>query len=209
MNRRGCKILLIDDDKEILYALKAVLETQNWIGLMAQDVESGMDLYEKEKPDIILIDYHMPHINGVEGVQIFRKRDEQIPIIVFTIDEDQEIADRFLAAGATDFAIKPIRTPDIISRIRVHIQLMESRKTEKREAELFPVKGIGSATMKLMQDVMRGEREYLTVEEISERTGLAYQTTYRYLQYMTQAELLEVRTSYGKKGRPKQSYRMV
>ena len=50
---------------------------------------------------------------------------------------------------------------------------------------------------------------YLTVEEISGRTGLAYQTTYRYLQYLTTLEKVDVKSSYGKKGRPKQSYRLI
>jgi len=56
---------------------------------------------------------------------------------------------------------------------------------------------------------MSGEMQYLTVEEISGRTGLAYQTTYRYLQYLTTLEKVDVKSSYGKKGRPKQSYRLI
>ena len=200
---------MVDDEAEILYALKAVIETQGWTGLIAQNVKQALEIYKTDSPDIILIDYHMPHINGVEGVKMFRRQDPDIPIIVFTIDEDQGVADKFLEAGASDFATKPIKAPDIISRIRVHIRLMESKRTEKNDNWPSLVKGIGSSTMELIKDAMSGEMQYLTVEEISGRTGLAYQTTYRYLQYLTTLEKVDVKSSYGKKGRPKQSYRLI
>ena len=115
MSSREIKILLVDDEAEILYALKAVIETQGWTGLIAQNVKQALEIYKTDSPDIILIDYHMPHINGVEGVKMFRRQDPDIPIIVFTIDEDQGVADKFLEAGASDFATKPIKAPDIIS----------------------------------------------------------------------------------------------
>ena len=63
--------------------------------------------------------------------------------------------------------------------------------------------------MELIKDAMRGQKQYLTVEEISEKTGLAYQTTYRYLQHLTSDEKVDVKSSYGKKGRPKQSYLLL
>lgn len=204
------KILSIDDDSEILFALKAVIESQGWNSLIATDVREGLELYEKEKPDLILIDYHMPRINGVQGVKMIRKLDLHIPIIVFTIDENQEIADQFLEAGASDFATKPIKAPDIISRIRVHIRLLESRRAEaKKNAEVFSAKGIGLSTMELIKDAMTGVEEYLTVEEIAEKTGLAFQTAYRYMQHLTTEALVDVKNTYGKKGRPKQSYHLI
>ncbi len=207
------KILVIDDEREILYALKAVFETQDWEALTAQNVKEGMELYRSGAPDLILIDYHMPHMNGMDGVRLFRRQDPDIPIIVFTIDEDQAVADRFLEAGASDFAIKPIRTPDILSRIRVHMKLLKSQRADagKRDPDPYPypVKGIGSGTMRLIEGALRGRTDYLTVEEISSKSGLANQTAYRYLQYLTTAGLVDVKNSYGKKGRPKQSYRMV
>ncbi|MEG1577004.1 MAG: response regulator, partial [Clostridium sp.] len=97
------RILSIDDDEEILYALRAVIESQGWEGIIARDVAEALDIYKQQKPDLILIDYHMPRINGVQGVEMLRKLNSCIPIIVFTIDENQEIADRFLEAGASDF----------------------------------------------------------------------------------------------------------
>ena len=213
MSEKKLKILMIDDDEQILFALHAVFQFQGWDSISATDVPSGLDLLTKEAPDLVLIDYHLPRINGIKGVEMIRKLDPDIPIIVFTIDESQEVANRFIEAGASDFALKPIKAPDIISRIRLHVRLMDSTRKLKDRSETIPppvitVKGIGIATLELIEGAFTEPEEFLTVETISERTGLAYQTTYRYLQHMVSQGLVEVSQSYGKVGRPKQKYRL-
>jgi len=212
MSDRELKILMIDDDEQILFALRAVFQFQGWTSVSTKDVLSGLELFRTENPDLVLIDYHLPRINGIKGVEMIRELDTEVPIIVFTIDESQEVANQFIEAGASDFALKPIKAPDIISRIRLHIRLLESSKRLKEKevarASTSKAKGIGSGTLELIQRAFRTNAEYLPVETIAERTGLAYQTTYRYLQHMVSHELVEVRQNYGKVGRPKQQYRL-
>lgn len=211
MAERNLKILMIDDDEQILFALRAVFQYQGWESVSASNVPSGLSLFRSHHPDLVLIDYHLPKINGLKGVQMIREIDQEVPIIVFTIDESQEVANRFIEAGASDFALKPIKVPDIISRIRLHIRLMDSNRLLKSQSELrapvLQAKGIGTATLELIQGAFH-DGELLTVEIISERTGLAYQTAYRYLQHMVSNGLVEVSQSYGKVGRPKQKYRL-
>lgn len=214
MPERDIKILMIDDEEQILFALRAVFQFQGWDSISAKDVPTGLELFRTQHPDLVLIDYHLPQINGIKGVQMIREIDLEVPIIVFTIDESQEVANRFLEAGASDFALKPIKAPDIISRIRLHIRLLDSNRqlkkniqTEERES-IAATKGIGIATLELIAGEMKDSGEFLAVEAISQRTGLAYQTTYRYLQYMLSQGYVEVSQSYGKVGRPKQKYRL-
>ena len=208
MTNNKLKILMIDDDEQILFALKAVFEYQGWDSVSAQDVPTGLELFRTQQPDLVLIDYHLPRVNGIKGVQMLRELDSDVPIIVFTIDESQTVADQFIEAGASDFALKPIKVPDIISRIHLHIRLMESKKQLRSRAGEQPVKGIGTATLELIENCMRQSAEFLTVETIADQTGLAYQTTYRYLQHLVSQGLVEVNQSYGKVGRPKQKYRI-
>jgi response regulator of citrate/malate metabolism len=215
---REITILSIDDDKEILYALKAIFDFQGWKSILALDVESGLKAFLDNKPDIILIDYHLPRINGIDGVYMLRQLSPTIPIIVFTIDESQEVANRFLEVGASDFALKPIKTPDLISRINLHIQLMNRDPdnsfytfnilNSEKEIETSLPKGISFNTLDLIKQNM-DNKEFYTVESIVKSTGLAYQTVYRYLQYMESAEIIEVHITYGKVGRPKNSYRLL
>lgn len=210
MSDRALKILMIDDDEQILFALGAVFQYQKWTAIPAADVPTGLELFRSEHPDLVFIDYHLPQINGIKGVQMIREIDPDVPIIVFTIDESQEVANRFIEAGASDFALKPIKVPDIISRISLHIRLMESNRRlqgrTKTHTAGAPAKGIGTATLELIQGAFQ-ENEFLTVETIADRTGLAIQTTYRYLQHMAAQDLVEVSQNYGKAGRPKQKYR--
>ena len=65
-------ILVIDDDEQICFALGELFKFQGWKPYSAYDVESGLNEFKVRQPDIVLIDYHLPRINGVEGVKRLR-----------------------------------------------------------------------------------------------------------------------------------------
>lgn len=204
---RAITILSIDDDEAIRFALGAVIESQGWNAITASDAASGIEIFKRINPDLVLIDYHMPQMNGIEGVRMLRKLNPTVPILVFTIDENQDIANKFIEAGASDFATKPIRAPDIISRINLHIRLLKSQANNVNHAHTQTnAKGIGAATLDLIKDALIHFNQYVAVEEISDYTGLAYQTTYRYLQHLSNEGIVDVKSTYGKVGRPKQGY---
>lgn len=199
---RKITILSIDDEENIRFALGELFRFQGWEACCAPTVEKGIEQFRLHRPDIVLIDYHMPGINGVEGVRLLRKLSRTVPIIVFTIDESQEVADQFLQAGASDFALKPIKAPDIISRIKLHLRLLE------REQPAHPLsKGLSEATLQLVLDSLKDGEDYMTVNEVAKSSGLAYQTVYRYLQYLIQNKKVEMVSIYGKVGRPRQLFR--
>lgn len=218
--KRPITILAIDDEDEILYALQAIFDFQGWQSVTACDVESGLEAYRVHNPDIVLIDYHLPRINGIEGVRMLRQLSDHVPIIVFTVNENQKVADRFLEAGASDFAQKPIKALDLISRINLHIRLLEQQsnninqtattntQAEPKAADEQMLKGISSVTLELIMQSMSEVYEFLRTEEISDITGLAHQTIYRYLQFMESENIVEVHSTYGKVGRPKKTYRL-
>jgi len=201
------KILAIDDDEEILYALRAVFQFQGWTGITAADVPTGLELFRLKKPDLVLIDYHLPQVSGIRGVEMIRELDADVPIIVFTIDESQEVAEQFMAAGASDFALKPLKVPDIISRIRLHIRLLENQR--KLKSRSGPQKGIDAGTLALVLGALERAEEPIAVETVAAETGLANQTVYRYLQNLIKQGRVEATQSYGKVGRPKQKYQLL
>lgn len=202
---RKITILSIDDEENIRFALGELFHFQGWEACSAPNVKKGLEQFRLHKPDIVLIDYHMPGINGVKGVQMLRALSHTVPIIVFTIDESQEVADQFLQAGASDFALKPIKAPDIISRIKLHLRLLE--REHQKQAPLD--KGLSEATMQLVLDSLKEGEDYMTVNEVARSSGLAYQTVYRYLQYLIQNKKVEMVSIYGKVGRPRQLFRWV
>lgn len=204
MTQPSIRILIIDDDQDICLALKAIFEFQGWQVTCANRVRDGLRLLQNSRFHIVIIDYHMPEINGVQGVRLIREILPRIPILVLTIDNNQEVADQFLAAGANDFALKPIKAPDIISRIKLHIRLM---RTAPKEEET--VKGIVNSTLVLIRSHLKKQSDFITADDLAQELGMAYPTVYRYLKHLIDRNEVEVQTAYGKVGRPKQSYRLI
>lgn len=212
MSDKKTKILMIDDDEQSCLALCAAARSQGWDFVCAKDASAGRKLFRTERPDLVFVEYRLPGMNEGEGIKMIRELDACVPIICLTTEETQEAANRAFEAGAGDFALKPIKAPDMCSRIRLHMDLLECGKLLNNRAEIREhgpkAKGISPVTQELIRGAFRTNAENITVETIAERTGLAYQTTYRYLQHMAAQDLVEVCQNYGKVGRPKQKYRL-
>jgi response regulator of citrate/malate metabolism len=198
------KILVIDDNEDILYALKEIIEYKDWEPFLANKVMDGIKIFKENDIDLVIIDYHMPVINGMMGVKKLRELSSEVPIIVLTVEENQFIADQFIEIGASDFALKPIKAPDLLSRLSVHLAV-----DKKNNREYKYVKGISTSTLKIVESYFEKNEDKITITKISKNTGLAYQTVHRYLYYMVKENSVEIYQSYGKIGRPKQYYRWL
>lgn len=201
-------VLIIDDNEDIRYTISEICKFAGWEAVKAENGEIGLKKVVQLKPDIIIIDYHMPVMDGLQTVKKIRIL-TQTPIIVLTVDERQEIADEFLVAGATDFALKPIKAPDLIARIKVNLRVGELLKEKSRPEDVFIAKGINAATMKMITDFMAQRKEALIIEDITQEVGLAYQTVHRYLMHLITEGKVISDLDYGKVGRPKNKYLLV
>lgn len=199
-------ILAVDDEKDILYTLEAVGFAVGWKVYTERNSIIAVSKVKTLKPDLVLIDYHMPQQNGILTVKQLRKLDSRVPIIVLTVDERQEIADKFLAVGASDFANKPIKVPDLVARINVHLKLAETQREAQGRA-ISCCKGINDGTLQLIQDYCRTVGDWFYIEDAVQNLGIAYQTTVRYLQYLIANDELLVVSDYGRVGRPRNKYK--
>lgn len=197
------KVLAVDDSKDILFAISAICEYQGWDSISAKDAEQGLELFRRYKPDIVLVDYHMPGINGIEAVRMLRSINKNVPLIVLTVEEKSEIADEFMEAGASDYALKPIKALDLISRMKVHLRLQQGFANENEE-DLR--KGISKDTLDIIWKFLDKQERYVSIREVSTGTGLAYQTVHRYMQYLMDDGRAEVKLDYGRQGRPQNKY---
>lgn len=196
------KILVIDDNKDILYTLEQICIYQGWKPLLAGGYEQAAQILKVQTPDLILVDYHMPGVDGVSSVCKIRKVLPHTPIIVLTIEESDDVVNRFLEAGADDYALKPIKAIDLISRIRVHLQFSEkSRYYQNYE------KGINVGTLKKIENAMSEIEEYKDIDELEGLTGIKKKTLYRYLKYLVEEKKIQQDYSYGDMGRPRTLYR--
>lgn len=199
-------ILIVDDDENIRFTLKEICRFAEWNVVEAMNGKDAVMIYTQMKPDLVLLDYHLPNGDGISTTKAIRKLDSHVPIIILTVDERQEVADSFMEAGATDFALKPIKAPDLISRIRLNLKV--SKLTEEHHSA-YVDKGIKPDTLKAIKNYLVHQEDAVTIDAIKDALPIAYQTVHRYLNYLEGKGEVEVITQYGKKGRPKNRYRLI
>lgn len=128
MGERGQKILIVDDDRASVRLLEQFLEKSGYRNVAAtMDPTEAESLYVESKPDLILLDLHMPVLDGF-GVMKRLSRfvaDEYLPILVLTADVTQESRQRALTSGAKDFLSKPVDPAEMIARVG---NLLETRR---------------------------------------------------------------------------------
>jgi len=129
------KILIVDDDPDILDILKLTLSEEDYDIIEAQDGESALRLIKTKTPDLVILDYKMPPPDGIEICRQI-KRDlllRHLPIIMVTGKGD--IADKVegLDSGADDYIVKPFEPKELLARVR-----MVLRRTE-RDLEANPL----------------------------------------------------------------------
>jgi CheY-like chemotaxis protein len=109
-------ILLVDDNAVIRRALRAMFETA---GFACSESESGSQALEQAgelKPDLIVLDFSMPVMNGLEAAPLFKKKLPLTPIIMFTMFATEAFAKAAVAAGVTEVVSKE-RALDLIPRV--------------------------------------------------------------------------------------------
>ncbi len=201
------KILIIDNDESLRYMLTEFCRHAGWKSETAENGSEGMKKFQAGSYDIILVDYHMPEMDGLQTVREIRKQNEYVPILVLTVDERQEVADKFLEEGATDFALKPVKAPDMISRIKLHVQIANMKHVQEEEEDVFTTKGISKNTLKSVAEFLKNHPDPTSVDVISKEIGLAYPTVYRYLMHLLEEGKVKQIVSHQKIGRPKKLYK--
>lgn len=114
--------ILIAEDNESNYMLFNSILKSKYTLIHAWNGRQAVDLFQKEQPDIILMDMKMPELNGIDATMIIREKSHSIPIIAvtaFAFDEDRE---RALSVGCNDFLTKPIIAKELIALIDKYLE---------------------------------------------------------------------------------------
>ena len=112
------KILIVEDEKEILDFLVKSLESQDFIINTAEDGDRGLFLAQTGDYDLIILDNMMPKRSGLEICEILRAEGKNIPIIVLSVKADTDMKVKMLNAGADDYLTKPFSLEELLARIR-------------------------------------------------------------------------------------------
>ncbi len=125
------KILIIDDDPASLYAKVLDLTAQGYSVVQASTGEQGIRLAEETSPDLILLDYQVPFLNGFETLkQLYANyHTRAIPVIFVTgAYDDPEYIEQALSLGADEYLTKPISTKELLAHIKSILKIGRARK---------------------------------------------------------------------------------
>lgn len=129
------KLLLVEDAPEIRLLLTQGLSKAGYAVLQAKNGEEGYAIWQKEQPDLVLMDVKMPVMDGFQACQLIRAEEtlQATPILMLTGSDDLESINRAFDIGASDFITKPINLPLLLQRIRYALRDAQ-REKELRHA---------------------------------------------------------------------------
>jgi two-component system alkaline phosphatase synthesis response regulator PhoP len=128
------KILIVDDEPDILEFLRYNLEKEQYVVFSAGDGITGFQIAKKEKPDLIILDIMMPKMDGVELCRLIRSDDDlKNTLITFLTAREEEYSQiAALDVGGDDYITKPIRPRVLVSRIKA---LLRRKHIDSAEIE--------------------------------------------------------------------------
>ncbi|MSM38962.1 MAG: response regulator [Geobacter sp.] len=124
-NGKKHSVLIIDDEKVILDLTSIILKNRGYTVFTAGDAADGFDIIENKNPELVLLDYMMPGIDGLTALKIIRERFPETYVIMFTGKGSEEIAVELMKAGAYDYILKPFNNQDLADRIDNVLRIRE------------------------------------------------------------------------------------
>ena len=155
------KIVIVDDQTAARTMLRHILEdiSPELDVFDFGDSQEALDWSEANRPDLLLLDYRMPQIDGLEFARRFRKSlsNRDVPIVLVTVVGDEPIRQAALDAGVIDFLVKPVRPRELRARCRNLLQLRRQAESIKQRALSLEQRLLSS-----MHEVEERERETLS-----------------------------------------------
>lgn len=155
----SAKVLVVDDEGQILRVLRHGLEAEGYQVRTATDGRAGLEHFRAWLPDVVITDLRMANLDGLELCRRIRQL-SKVPILVLSVKDDEETKVKALDLGADDYVAKPFSMPEITARLRALLR----RTTPVIEES---VQAIGDFTLDPQQHriTVRGEEVHLTPKQ--------------------------------------------
>ena len=124
----GFKILVIDDEPTLRESLQIALSASGYEVRTARSGEEGWDLFQRESPDLVLLDHWLPGINGDQVLQRMKEANPEIPVIIMTAQGSVELAVQSMKMGAFDFLVKPFELDQVETLVQKGLERTRLKK---------------------------------------------------------------------------------
>ena len=128
------RVLVVDDEPQITRVLRTVLTSQGYQVQTAAEGESALNSFVQWKPELVITDLYMPHMDGLELCKRIRAV-SSVPIIVLSVKGEERTKVEALDSGADDYVTKPFGTDELLARVRAALR----RGTATVDVEAFDV----------------------------------------------------------------------
>ncbi len=121
------KILVIEDDSGILLPLSLYIQKENYTLVTCSDGALAVDVFQKEKPDLIILDINLPNKSGIEICREIRAK-HITPIIVLSARDSEDDKLTLFELGVDDYVAKPFSSRELMARISAVLKRSEAHK---------------------------------------------------------------------------------
>ena len=132
------KILIADDNEDIIDILSNYIEREGYETVVAMDGEEALQLFEKEQPVLVLLDIMMPKIDGYEVCRTIRKS-SNVPIILVTARGEDFERVMGLDIGADDYIVKPFSPNEVMARVRAVLRRTPGETTAVQNDKIMQI----------------------------------------------------------------------
>jgi two-component system phosphate regulon response regulator PhoB len=167
-------ILVVEDEDSLATLLQYNLQKEGYSVTMAGDGEEALLLVDEKLPDLIVLDWMLPKLSGIEVCRRLRQRNEtrNVPIIMLTARGEETDRIRGLSTGADDYVVKPFSLPELMARVKAILR----RTAPDRMAEVLKIGDIelDRAAHKVtrgLRQVRLGPTEFRLLEFLMESSG--------------------------------------
>ena len=165
------KILIVEDEKDIRDLIIYALQAKGYETISADDGEKALKMLKENKPDLVILDWMLPSVSGLEICRNIRrdKNIKNIPIIMLTakITEDDKILG--LDSGADDYITKPFSTAELSSRVKAILRRIERNNSKKLKYADIEMDLIAHKIIRNGRKIKLGPKEYKLLKNFLEQ----------------------------------------
>lgn len=217
------RVLVVDDDFMVARIHERFVERTEGFAVAgtAGTGAAALAAVAELDPDLVLLDVHLPDMDGIEVLRSLRAAGHGVGVIMVTADRDADIVRAALLGGAQQYLVKPFEYPELAERLRAVARSLTALDSESEPdqsaidrafgggthaATALP-KGLSAETAAALAEALAGAGE-VSAAEAADIVGLSRVSARRYLEHFVGTGRATVRLRYGTAGRPERRYKL-